>query len=121
MADVSKLKGRRSTLGTPPSIEEASNNLSAPEVAPVATRLPPLTRPIKPAREAKPASEPPSSEERRPDGRSARRTNRTVQFATRVTPEFDKRVREIAEREGLLLVEVLEQALDLFDRTKSSG
>ncbi|RMS04947.1 hypothetical protein ALP73_200319 [Pseudomonas coronafaciens pv. garcae] len=121
MADVSKLKGRRSTLGAPPSLEEASNNLSAPEVAPLAPRLPPLTRPIKPAREAKSASEPASPEERRLDGRSARRTNRTIQFATRVTPEFDKRVREVAEREGLLLVEVLEQALDLFDRAKSSS
>lgn len=121
MADVSKLKGRHSTLGKPPSLEEASNNLSAPEVAPVAPRLPALSRPIRPAREAKPASEPISTEERRPDGRSARRTNRTIQFATRVSPEFDKRVRDVAEREGLLLVEVLEQALEAFEKSKSSS
>jgi len=37
MADVSKLKSlkqRRSTLGEPPTLEEASPNLEAPEVAP---------------------------------------------------------------------------------------
>ncbi|KPY61005.1 hypothetical protein ALO93_200084 [Pseudomonas amygdali pv. sesami] len=121
MADVSKLKGRRSTLGTPPSLDEASDNLSAPEVAPVAARLPKLSRPIRPAREGKPVGEPISTEDGRPDGRSARRTNRTIQFATRVTPEFDKRVRDVAEREGLLLVEVLEQALDLYEQMKSSS
>ena len=39
MADVSKLKklrGRRAELGAPPTLEEASDNLAAPEVAPVA-------------------------------------------------------------------------------------
>ena len=39
MADVSKLKklkGRRDELGAPPTLDEASTNLTAPEVAPVA-------------------------------------------------------------------------------------
>ena len=52
------------------------------------------------------------------DGRSARRTGRTVQFATRVSPEFDERLRVIAERDGLLLVEVLERALDAYEGGK---
>jgi hypothetical protein len=34
MADLSKLR-RRNTLGAPPSLEEASQNLQAPEIAPV--------------------------------------------------------------------------------------
>jgi hypothetical protein len=44
-----------------------------------------------------------------------RRTNRVVQFATRVTPEFDRRIRAIAVQEGLLIVEVLERALEAYD------
>jgi len=102
MADVSKLKGR-STLGAPPPLDEASNNLSAPEVAPVAS----------------PAQAPAAASNDRPDGRSTRRTNRTVQFATRVTPEFDRRVRAIAASEGRLLVEILERALDLYENRES--
>lgn len=53
---------------------------------------------------------------RRIDGRTLRRTNRTVTLATKVTKEFDDRVREIAQREGIMLVEVLERALDALDR-----
>jgi len=91
MADLSKLK--RKTLGAPPSIEEASANLHAPETFSVV-----------------------SSEQDRPriDGRSARRTNRTLQFATRVRPEWDAELRALAQRDGLLLVEVLERALELY-------
>jgi hypothetical protein len=91
MADLSKFKRRKSSLGTPPPEEEASPNLTAPETAPVeqsAVRM---------------------------DGRSMRRTHRTVQFATRVTPQFDMKIREIAARDGLLLVEVLERALDAYE------
>ncbi|MDT3723019.1 hypothetical protein [Pseudomonas oryzihabitans] len=108
MADVSKLKlkGRREELGVPPSLEEASTNLTAPEVAPAA-------RPVNPA--------PPKVAEPKPkiDGRSARKTNRTVQFATRVTPEWDARIRALAQNEGVLLVEILEKALDRYERDSS--
>ena len=96
MADVSKLrKTRSSPLGEPPTLEEASPNLSAPEAAPAKKRL--------------------------LDGRTARRTNRTVQFATRVTPEWDERIRTVAQRDGLLLVEVLEQALDCYESTRKTS
>jgi hypothetical protein len=104
MADIAKLK-RRSSLGAPPPATEASANLRAPETAPPAE--PPA---------AQPEPEPTAGEGvRRRDGRSARRTGRTLQFATRVSPEFDNRVRAIAERENLLLVEVLERALDAYE------
>ena len=112
MADLSKLK-RRSTLGAPPSPAEASMNLEAPETAPLPapmTELPvvePAPRPISP---------PPAGEGRRlRDGRSARRTGRTVQFATRVTPEFDERFRAVADRDGLLHVELLEKSLAAYE------
>jgi len=108
MADVSKLKklkGRRDELGAPPTLDEASTNLTAPEVAPVA----------RPAA-AKP---PPQAAAKKIDGRSARKTNRTVQFATRVTPEWDARIRALAQREGVLLVEILEKALDHYEQSSS--
>ncbi len=95
MADVSKLK--RKTLGTPPPMEEASTNIHAPESVPavhVAVASSALIQ--------------------RMDGRSARRTNRTLQFATRVRPDWDAELRALAQRDGLLLVEVLERALELY-------
>jgi len=98
MADVSKLK-KASRLGPPPAAEEASGNLAAPEIAPAPTAT--------------------ASPYRRRDMRSARRTNRTLPFATRVSPEFDERIRAIAERDGLLLVEVMERALDAYEAQRS--
>ena len=95
MADLSKLKTPRRSLGTPPSIEEASPNLRAPEVAPMPPIIP------------------------RRDARALRRSNRTIAFATRVTQEFDTRIRDIAERDGLKLVEVLERALDAYESQRS--
>lgn len=98
MANVSKLQksSRRSTLGAPPPPDEASPNLAAPEAAPATHR-------------------------RIMDGRSARRTNRTVQFATRVTPSWDEKIRTVAQRDGLLLVEVLERALDCYEAQQKTS
>ena len=97
MANVSKLqKSRPSTLGEPPTLEEASANLAQPEAAP-------------------------ATQKGVMDGRTARRTNRTRQFATRVTPEWDERIRTIAQRDGLLLVEVLEKALDCYEAARKTS
>ena len=104
MADVSKLKQKPRRLGAPPAVNEASDNLTAPEVAPVAPAPAPVAVVAAPKASA------------RRDGRSMRRTGRTVTFATRVSQEFDSRVREIAEQEGLMLVEVLEHALAAYER-----
>lgn len=101
MANFSNLK--KSKLGAPPPLEEASGNLSAPEVAPAPHPAPLSTQP---------------ATRQRIDGRTARRTSRTQQFATRVTPEFDERIRTIAQRDGLMLVEVLERALDAYESSK---
>lgn len=97
MANASKLK-RKSSLGAPPPVEEASPNLDAPETAP-ATAMP-VERPI--------------------SGWSRRRSNRTMQLNLKVTPEFDVLLREIAGREGLFLAEVLEKALELYDKKLST-
>ncbi|PVZ84172.1 hypothetical protein C9426_23990 [Serratia sp. S1B] len=97
MANVSRLK-KRGGLGAPPALEEAATSLMAPEVAPSPLETTETTESV-------------VSYVRR-DGRSARKTNRTLAFATRVTPEFDEEIRNIADREGLKLVEVLEDALE---------
>jgi hypothetical protein len=101
MADLSKLK-RRHTLGDPPPIEEASQNLQAPETA--AAVMQPAALPYE--------------EHHRIDGRSLRRTGRTVQFATKVSVEFDDKLRRIAQRDRLLLVEVLERALEAYEEAR---
>lgn len=102
MADASKLKGNRKLLGTPPVLNEASNNLTAPELAPKS-----------PIQESMVSY-------KRWDGRSARRTNRTLPFATRVTEEFDRLFREIAQEEGLLIVELLERSLDAYIQQRNA-
>lgn len=101
-AKVLDAKPKRRGLGVPPPPEEASPNLAAPETAPAHHAPAPAA--------AEPAA--------RIDGRSLRRSSRTLQFATRVTPEFDARIRAIATRDGLMLVEILERALDAYEAAR---
>ena len=111
MADASKLKGlRRSGLGAPPPQHEARVDLT-PEPPRVALSSAGSAVIVQQPRRTEAAAPQPG----RMDGRTMRRSGRTVQFATRVSPEFDERIRQIAMREGLLLVEVLERALDAYE------
>ena len=84
---LEKLKNKN-RFGTPPKEEEASKNLTAPETI---HNL---------------------YSEQRIDGRSLRRSGRNIQFATRVSEKFDRDLRFLAQREKLLLVEILEIALE---------
>lgn len=43
------------------------------------------------------------------DGRQLHRSTRTVQFANKVTPEFDKTIRRLAYEEHCLIVDMLEK------------
>jgi hypothetical protein len=116
MADASKLKSKRSGyqkgLGTPPGPDEVATSLTSPEVAPANNLLLAADKLGYPSllREQGEVAIPYV----RRDGRSARKTHRTLAFATRVTPEFDCEIRDIAEREGLKLVEVLEKAITAY-------
>ncbi|EKK8547393.1 hypothetical protein PPR50_001694 [Salmonella enterica] len=126
MADASKLKNRaRKNLGSPPGPEEVATSLNSPEVAPVAvvvSEAAEQTVPAPPASvpETTPATTQVSNSAPyiRRDGRSARKTYRIIPFATRVTPEFDNEIRDIADREGIKLVEVLENALIAYKAQK---
>lgn len=113
MADASKLKTlRRGGLGAPPSLEEARIDLAtAPQER--GAPLPQRGADSEPAQS--PQTDIPITRPPRLDGRTMRRSGRTVQFATRVSPDFDERVRQIAMRDGMLLVEVLEHALEAYE------
>lgn len=121
MADASKLKHlRRSGLGAPPSIEEARSDLvslsergsdGGRQAAESGLSGEGETADLPGNRRATPSAN-------RVDGRTLRRSGRTVQFATRVSPEFDERIRQIAKRERKLLVEVLEQALEAYEASR---
>lgn len=115
MVDVSKLK-KRGGLGTPPTLDEAATSLTVPEVAPAPLEDSPTALTPSPVPDASSANPPAKSKAPARqifrDGRSARTTNRTLAFATRVTPEFDREIRYIAERENLKLVEVLEKGIE---------
>jgi len=108
MANLAKIK-RRSTLGAPPSLEEASQNLTAPEIVPVAALV---------SNAQKTANPPPGSGEGRIDGRSLRKTGRTVQFATKVSPEYDNKFRAIAARDKLDFCVLLERSLDAYEEAR---
>lgn len=131
MADASKLKKRpRNSLGNPPGPDEVATSLNSPEIAPAAEVAPESTAKEQgiPATSVPSGSNevasPAASQENavvpyvRRDGRSARKTHRIIAFATRVTPEFDNEVRDIADREGIKLVEVLENALAAYKTQK---
>ena len=96
MADASQLKRG---LGTPPARDEARTDL-VPQPAPAAER----------------ARRPVADTTQRIDARTLRRSGRTVHFATKVTPDFDYRVRQIAADTGKMLTEILEEALEAWER-----
>lgn len=116
MADASKLKTKRARggLGVPPGPDEVATSLNAPEIAPAvaATDVQIQQADLSPVHHV--GTQTVTEAYTRRDGRSARKTNRTLAFATRVTPAFDQEIRDIAEREGLKLVEVLEKAVEAY-------
>jgi hypothetical protein len=123
MANLERLK-RKNRLGAPPAPEEASSNIFAPEVAPA-----PTTPTVDETITGEHADEATTSvvsirpkhrqtKEQLIDGRSLRKTGRTVSFATRVSPAFHQKLRRIAQRDNKLIVEVLEAALNAYEATR---
>ena len=54
------------------------------------------------------------------DGRSLRATGRTAQFATRIKPEYHKKAKLIAARDGITLAELFEKGVDAYEREHPS-
>ena len=50
----------------------------------------------------------------RRDGRYLTRTNRTIYFGTKVTPEFDETIRRLAHEQKKLITEMLEEFLAAY-------
>lgn len=121
MADLRKLK-RRNTLGAPPPLEDASQNLKAPEVAPATPPHPADAKHVAASVIPTPGQPilPPMGDSVRVDGRTLRKTGRTLQLATKVSWEFDDKLRRIAQRDRKMLVEVLELALDAYEKVRDS-
>jgi hypothetical protein len=82
-----KLKSKKKNV-LPDPTKEASENLRQIEIPYVRTYRPRLTK----------------------------RTGRVVQFATRVTPEFDKWIREIVQKENIYLAEMLERMMLIYQK-----
>ncbi len=96
--DTSKLKKKvpkKNRFGAPPIIEEAGENLEAPETAPKTEK--PKYNTKKKARY---------------------KTGRTAQFATRVSPEFLKEFKKQAFNDDLKIVELLEASFEVYKTQK---
>ena len=97
MADISKLKRR---LPTPPpptegalGIERQPDPVPAPEAPAPAPAAPPIL-----------------------DGRSRRATGRTLQLNVKVSTPTKETILRIAKERGLLVAEVIEQAVEALER-----
>lgn len=95
MPKLSKPKRKTRFGEPPPQHADTKGNLSAPEVAPA-----PEQRTVS----------------LHVDGRTLRVTGRTTQFATRVHPEWKLKLHQISQRTRLMYVEILERALEAFER-----
>lgn len=95
--DTSKLKKKiptkKNRFGEPPIIEEAGENLEAPEAAPIED-----TSVIK--------------------KKARHKTGRTDQFSTRVTPDFLKDFKRQAFEDDLKIVELLEKSFEAYKKIK---
>jgi|ACQI01.1.fsa_nt_gi hypothetical protein len=93
--DTSKLKKKVATkknrFGAPPIIEEAGENLEAPETAP--------------------KTEKPKAKNKK---KARYKTGRTAQFATRVSPEFLRAFKKQAFNDDLKIVELLEASFEAY-------
>ncbi len=98
MSDLAKLKNKKpNRLRKPPAIEEAGENLTAPEHAPAIS----------------------DTDKTNKNPRPKRKTGRTEPFATRVSPEFLKKLKLLAVTDDLKMVEVLEKALEAYEETRN--
>ena len=103
MANFQKLK-TRNKLGTPPAETSTSNNLTAPETAPLTP---------------KPISEG-QTDQSPVDGRTLRATGRTEPFSTRVSPGVRKRYKTTAARDDITMGELLERALEAYEKLQEN-
>jgi hypothetical protein len=125
--DATKLRRGIRRLGEPPT--DSNPELSGPPAEGAAPPQSPLGGPTTPT--PQPTEAPPQPDRARPppvapasafngprypDGRTRRRTGRIEQINVKVSAQFNADLRGLADRQGLLIVEVLERALDTYLR-----
>ena len=121
MADASKLK----RLGSPPPIDEARADLiPAPSIVepewevkpqPKVEAVAPAPQPIQ-----RPEAQPEIEDYERVDGRTLRKTGRTIPFSTRLNADTDRLIRRIAGKHGILIAEVVERGVILLQKELES-
>jgi len=119
-----KNKIKRKSLGEAPT--EASENLQAPEVAPVVpvTTISTISPKTKTKKEEEPKIN--SKELSRIEElerelnllRDKRLTGRTEQLGLKVKPSFRQELKKLALEEGIYIVEILEKALEYYKQKK---
>jgi hypothetical protein len=115
MADASKLK----RLGSPPPIDEARADLipapsvvePEPEPQPKIEDVAPAPPPVR-----QPEPQPEFYDYERVDGRTLRKTGRTIPFSTRLNADTDRLIRRIAGKHGILIAEVVERGALLLQK-----
>lgn len=117
--EASKRKPGKLDMAVPPGPDETKGVLREPEHAPSAA--PPVAQiarvPVAQGSVGALQPDHATAERRvRPD----KKTNRSVQIVTRFTPEFNRRLRALAKRDGLLLCEVIEKALVLYEKSSTT-
>ncbi len=126
MATIGKRKTpRKNPLGTPPTVEQARDNLNEPETAPAidtSVNVAPVVKKVTPKNPKKGgAATGTKRTEQRVDGRSLRKTGRTEQFATRVSPDFKKELYSVAQMTGKNYNVILEESLELYKQKELAG
>jgi hypothetical protein len=117
MADASKLKRFGSP---PPSIDEAREDL-VPEPAAIEPEPPQRHAKVEITTQAQPPTwqpepQPEFNDYERVDGRTLRKTGRTIPFSTRLNAETDRLIRRIAGKHGILIAEVVERGALLLQK-----
>ena len=121
MADASKLK----RLGSPPPMDEARADLiPAPSVAEPGSEVKPSPKVEAgaPAPQSiwRPEAQPDTEDYERVDGRTLRKTGRTIPFSTRLNADTDRLIRRIAGKHGILIAEVVERGAILLQKELES-
>jgi hypothetical protein len=124
--DAAKLKslGSRRTLGTPPrdampEITGEPAQYTPPATSPPATPASAIATIVPPPPQPVPEAPQPTRPRTIVDGRTLRKTGRTVQLGTRVTEHFAIDLRTDAEADGLMIVEILEEAVAVRRRLRA--
>ena len=100
LTNLPKPPSKKKRFGSVPKPDDASSTLSAPETAPAAEVPIPDQAPAAPTRKAR------------------GKTERTIQFGTRVSAAFDREFRDIAHNQRKKHVELLEDMLELYKKHK---